>query len=174
MQANNGKSILYIMKTGSSMVAEKSNIQIKSSNKRSYDKVQKHMLAGKLLTIDRLGQDSEGKPYIHVKTAKCEFYYFIKQSSWYGIRAYLDSGKVTDFDPQPEDDIVAESGDFKFEMFKGFVEEGIAPTFVEPLRSYPEYLTFKLDFRHGSIKFSFKRTEELVEKISELDPDYDL
>ncbi len=132
------------------------------------------MQAGQLLTIDRLGQDNEGKPYVHIKAAKREFYYFVKQSSWDGIRTYLDYGKVTDFDPKPEEGVEVELGDFRFEMFEGFIKEGLSPVLVDSLREYQEYLTFKLSFRHGSISFSFKRTDELVEKIAELDPDYGL
>lgn len=162
------------MTTKSLQTGKDSIAKIVRSNMHSYVLVQKLLQAGQLLTIDFLGQNIEGKPYLHIKSGKNEFYYYIKQSSWDGIRRYLDEGVVEDFDPKPDDGLQPETGDFRFNMFKGFIEEGLSPVFIQPLRSFSEYLTFKLYFRHGSITFKFKRTDELVEQIAELDPDYGL
>lgn len=147
------------------------NFVIVSSNKSSYQILQNLMQAGKLLIIERLAQDADGLPYLHIKAAKNQFDYYVNDSTLDGVFKYLNTGEVSDFDPNPVE-IEEKDSNFKFEIFKGFIENGESPDFIMNRRDYPNFLTFKKFFKNGSMTFTFKRTDEIVEIISELEPEY--
>lgn len=142
-----------------------------SFNESSYSILQNQMKAGKLLVIERLAQDADGLAYLRIKGAKTDFDYYVKDSTLDGVFKYLNTGEVSDFDPNPTEVEVMDSN-FKFKIFKGFIENGESPTLIMTRRDYPYFLTFKKFFKNGSITFTFKRTDEIVEIISELEPEY--
>jgi hypothetical protein len=107
--------------------------------------------------------------YVENRNTRC-FPYQIKEKSLNGFLHYLETGEITDFDPDPMklDEISDEETDkYKESMFRQFVESGTNIQYTPLFREYNNNITGLVTLRKGTIFLSTKRTPEFMEFLRE-------
>ena len=137
----------------------------KYDNKSAYEELLVMMKQDKPINV-RFGlKDNYPCVYVENRNTRC-FPYQIKEKSLNGFLHYLETGEITDFDPDPMklDDISDEETDkYKESMFRQFVESGINIQYTPTFREYNGYITGLVTLRKGTIFLSTKRTPEFME-----------
>lgn len=146
------------------------NINVaKYDNSSAYDELQAMMKQDKPISV-RFGlKDNYPCVYVENRNTRC-FPYQIKEKSLNGFLHYLETGEITDFDPDPMklDEISDEEANkFRESIFKEFVESGIDIQYTPTFREYNGYTTGLVTLRKGTIFLSTKRTTEFMEFLRE-------
>lgn len=113
-------------------------------------------------TIDRFGCEA-----IRVESKTTQgFNYQMNQTSFDWLMSYLMKGETEDINVNPseiEKSEIEEADSFRESMLKLFIENGIGRIqFTPEFRDHSGRLTATATFRHGTILFFVKRTEELT------------
>lgn len=141
----------------------------KYDNQSAYEELQVMMKQDKPISV-RFGlKDNYPCVYVENRNTRC-FPYQIKEKSLNGFLHYLETGEITDFDPDPMklDEISDEETDkYKESMFRQFVESGINIQYTPTFREYNGYITGLVTLRKGTIFLSTKRTPEFMEFLRE-------
>ena len=141
----------------------------KYDNQSAYEELQVMMKQDKPISV-RFGlKDNYPCVYVENRNTRC-FPYQIKEKSLNGFLHYLETGEITDFDPDPMklDEISdEETGKYKESMFRQFVESGINIQYTPSFREYNGYITGLVTLRKGTIFLSTKRTPEFMEFLRE-------
>ena len=141
----------------------------KYDNQSAYEELQVMMKQDKPISV-RFGlKDNYPCVYVENRNTRC-FPYQIKEKSLNGFLHYLETGEITDFDPDPMklDEISdEETGKYKESMFRQFVESGINIQYTPSFREYNGYITGLVTLRKGTIFLSTKRTTEFMEFLRE-------
>ena len=146
------------------------NINVaKYDNSSAYDELQVMMKQDKPISV-RFGlKDNYPCVYVENRNTRC-FPYQIKEKSLNGFLHYLETGEITDFDPDPMklDEISDEETDkYKESMFRQFVESGINIQYTPTFREYNGYVTGLVTLRKGTIFLCTERTPEFEEYLRE-------
>ena len=141
----------------------------KYDNQSAYEELQVMMKQDKPISV-RFGlKDNYPCVYVENRNTRC-FPYQIKEKSLNGFLHYLETGEITDFDPDPMklNEISDEETDkYKESMFRQFVESGINIQYTPSFREYNGYITGLVTLRKGTIFLSTKRTPEFMEFLRE-------
>jgi len=141
----------------------------KYDNQSAYEELQVMMKQDKPISV-RFGlKDNYPCVYVENRNTRC-FPYQIKEKSLNGFLHYLETGEITDFDPDPMklDEISdEETGKYKESIFRQFVESGINIQYTPTFREYNGYITGLVTLRKGTIFLSTKRTPEFMEFLRE-------
>ena len=141
----------------------------KYDNQSAYDELQVMMKQNKLISVRFGVKDNYPCVYVENKSTRC-FPYQIKEKSLNGFLHYLETGEITDFDPDPMklDEISDEETDkYKESMFRQFVESGTNIQYTPLFREYNNNITGLVTLRKGTIFLSTKRTPEFMEFLRE-------
>lgn len=141
----------------------------KYDNQSAYEELQVMMKQDKPISV-RFGlKDNYPCVYVENRNTRC-FPYQIKEKSLNGFLHYLETGEITDFDPDPMklDEISDEETDkYKESMFRQFVESGTNIQYTPLFREYNNNITGLVTLRKGTIFLSTKRTPEFMEFLRE-------
>ena len=91
-----------------------------------------------------------------------------KELTW--LMGYLKEGKAEDFGTEPEKVEAYKEGedsDLQMSIFKQLIESGKILQFVPMFRETNGYITAYASYKKGKIIFRLKRTDELVEYLTE-------
>lgn len=141
----------------------------KYDNSSAYEELQAMMKQGKPISVRFGVKDNYPCVYVENKSTRC-FPYQIKEKSLNGFLHYLETGEITDFDPDPMklDEISDEETDkYKESMFRQFVESGTNIQYTPLFREYNNNITGLVTLRKGTIFLSTKRTPEFMEFLRE-------
>lgn len=146
------------------------NINVaKYDNSSAYDELQAMMKQGKPISVSFGVKDNYPCVYVENRNTRC-FPYQIKEKSLNGFLHYLETGEITDFDPDPMklDEISdEETSKYKESMFRQFVESGTNIQYTPLFREYNNNITGLVTLRKGTIFLSTKRTPEFMEFLRE-------
>ena len=152
------------------------NIYFENQTERVYDNNGAHD-AAKLIMRKYENMDIQFKtgkdkfPYAWLESKSTAGFKLIlnqKELTW--LMGYLQKGKTEDLETEPEKVEAYKEGDnsdLQMSIFKQLIERGKTLQFVPMFRETNGYITACASYQKGKIKFRLKRTDELVEYLTE-------
>lgn len=152
------------------------NINFENKTVREYDNMGAHnatklmMSKYENLTVQfKTGKDRF--PYAWLESrSMAGFKLLLNQKELNWLMRYLKEGKTEDFGTEPEKVEAYKEDkeiDLQLAMFKQLIEGGKVLQFVPLFRETNGYITAYASYKKGKIVFRLKRTDELVEYLTE-------
>lgn len=152
------------------------NINFEKQTVRAYDNMGAHNAAKLMmrkyenLTV-QFKTSKDNFPYAWLESQSMVGFKLIlnqKELTW--LMGYLKEGKAEDFGTEPEKVEAYKEGedsDLQMSIFKQLIESGKILQFVPMFRETNGYITAYASYKKGKIIFRLKRTDELVEYLTE-------
>lgn len=152
------------------------NITFESKAVKNYDNNGAHEAAKLIMKKHenlsvKFKTDKDNYPYAWLESKSVAgFKLRLNQKELIWLMRYLKEGETEDFGTEPENVEAYQEGennDLQLSIFKQLIENGKILQFIPMFRETTGYVTAYASFKKGKIVFRLKRTDDLMEYLTE-------